>query len=316
MRRRSFLKAIAASVLQDAAWRWPTLVQAKNAVRRRVRPSDAGWPRRARWEALNQAVGGNLIRPLPLFAGCESLNGAACADVVNNIRNPFYIGDQPAGTEVSGWLDAWAPAPSEYAVRARNTADVVAGVNFARKNNLRLVVKGGGHSYLGTSNAPDSLLIWTRAMNKVAVQDAFVGQGCEGKFAPVPPATAEPGAMWIDLYDAVTTRAGRYVQGGGCTTVGVAGLVQSGGFGSFSKGFGTAAGSLLEAQIVTTDGTVRTVNSCSDPDLFWAIRGGGGGSWGVITRVTLKTHELPQFFGAAWGSIQAQSAEAFRRLLA
>jgi len=54
-------------------------------------------------------VGGNLIRPLPLFAGCESLNGAACADVVKNIRHPFYIGDQPAGTEVSGWLVAWTP---------------------------------------------------------------------------------------------------------------------------------------------------------------------------------------------------------------
>jgi hypothetical protein len=91
MRRRSFLKAIAASVLQATASRWPTLAQAKNAVRRRVRPADAGWPSRARWEELNQAAGGNLIRPLPLFAGCESLNGAACADVVKNIRNPFLF---------------------------------------------------------------------------------------------------------------------------------------------------------------------------------------------------------------------------------
>jgi FAD/FMN-containing dehydrogenase len=315
MRRRSFLKAIAASVLQAAVWRWPPLVQAKNAVRRRVRPSDAGWPSRARWEELNQAVGGNLIRPLPLFAGCESLNGAACADVVKNIRNPFYIGDQPAGTEVSGWLDAWAPAPSEYAVRARNTADVVAGVNFARKNNLRLVVKGGGHSYLGTSNAPDSLLIWTRGMNKVTVQDAFVAQGCEGKFAPVPAVTAEAGAMWIDLYDAVTTRAGRYVQGGGCTTVGVAGLVQSGGFGSLSKGFGTAAAGLLEAEVVIADGRVVMANACTNSDLFWALKGGGGGSWGVVTRVTLRTHGLPQFFGFAEGRIQAKSEAAFQQLI-
>src|SRR6202011_1571035 len=191
---------------------------------------------------------------------------------------------------------------------ARNRADVVAGVNFAREHSLRLVVKGTGHSYLGTSNAPDSLLIWTRAMNKITLHRAFVAQGCESRTSPVPAVTAEAGAMWIDLYHAVTTEAGRYVQGGGCTTVGVAGLVQSGGFGSFSKGFGTAASGLLEAEIVTADGRVRTVNSCSDPDLFWAIRGGGGGSWGVITRVTLKTHELPQFFGAAWGSIQAQSS--------
>ena len=83
--------------------------------------------------------------------------------MLQNIRNPFYIGDQAGGTQVSGWLDAWTPAPSVYAVKARQAADVAAAVNFARTHNLRLVVKGGGHSYLGTSNAPDSLLIWTRA---------------------------------------------------------------------------------------------------------------------------------------------------------
>jgi FAD/FMN-containing dehydrogenase len=88
-------------------------------------------------------------------------------------------------------------------------------------------------------------------MNKVTLHDAFVGHGCEGRVAPVKAVSAEAGAMWIDLYHAVTTEAGRYVQGGGCTTVGVAGLVQSGGFGSFSKGFGTAAAGLLEAEVVT-----------------------------------------------------------------
>ena len=149
---------------------------------------------------------------------------------------------------------------------------------------LRLVVKGTGHSYLGTSNAPDSLLVWTRGMNAVTLHDSFVGQGCEGKVAPVPAVTAEAGCVWIDLYTAVTTNAGRYVQGGGCTDVGVAGLVQSGGFGSFSRGFGTAASGLLEAEIVTADGAIRIANACTNPDLFWALKGGGGGSWGVVTK--------------------------------
>jgi len=152
-------------------------------------------------------------------------------------------------------------------------------------------------------------------MNKVMMHDAFVGKGCEGKFAPVSAVSAEAGAVWIDLYDAVTAQAGRYVQGGGCTEVGVAGLVQSGGFGNFSKGFGSAAASLLEAEIVTADGAIRIVNACRNPDLFWAIKGGGGGSWGVVTRVTLRTHNLPQFFGAAWGKIKANSDDAFRKLI-
>jgi FAD/FMN-containing dehydrogenase len=153
-------------------------------------------------------------------------------------------------------------------------------------------------------------------MNSVTLHEAFVASGCAPHAQPVTAVTAEAGAMWIDVYNAVTTEAGRYVQGGGCTTVGVAGLVQSGGFGSFSKGFGTAASGLLEAEIVTADGRLRTVNACSDPDLFWAIKGGGGGSWGVITRLTLRTHALPAFFGAAWGAIKAQSDAAFGRLLA
>jgi FAD/FMN-containing dehydrogenase len=283
----------------------------------RVRPGDPGWPSAASWQKLNDLVGGNLLKVGSLFEQCRrEPDGAACREVLANIHNPFYIGDQPSGTEVSGWLDAWTPAPSVYAIKARNTADVVAGVNFARDNQLRLVVKGTGHSYLGTSNAPDSLLIWTRAMSRVTLHDAFVGSGCAGKAEPLPAVTAEAGATWIDLYSAVTTRAGRYVQGGGCTSVGVAGLVQSGGFGSNSKGFGTAASGLLEAEIVTADGRALTVNACMNPDLFWAIKGGGGGSWGVITRLTLRTHALPEFFGYAYGKIKAHSDEAFTKLLA
>ena len=317
MRRRSLLKGLAAGLFQ-IIFRPGLPLQAgiRRSVTRRVRPSDPLWPSAASWEKLKAKVGGNLLQPQPLFAACQTnANSSACTEVLKNIRNPIYIGDQPAGTEVSGWLDAWTPAPSAYAVAARNAADVAAAVNFARENNLRLVVKGAGHSYLGTSNAPDSLLVWTRAMNKVRLHDAFVGQGCEGRTSPVPAVTAEAGAMWIDLYHAVTTQAGRYVQGGGCTTVGVAGLVQSGGFGSFSKGFGTAAAGLLEAEVVTADGKVRIANACTNPDLFWALKGGGGGSFGVITRLTLRTHELPQFFGFVGGEIKARSDAAFRELI-
>lgn len=119
----------------------------------------------------------------------------------------------------------------------------------------------------------------------------------------------------MDVYDAVSTQAGRYVQGGGCATVGVAGLIQSGGFGSFSKRYGTAAGGLLEAEVVTGDGVLRTVNRCSDPDLFWALKGGGGGSLGVLTKLTLRTHVLPGFFGSVECTIKSATDAAFRRLV-
>jgi FAD/FMN-containing dehydrogenase len=98
-------------------------------------------------------------------------------------------------------------------------------------------------------------------------------------------------------------------------TVGVAGLIQSGGFGSFSKAYGMAAASLLEAEIVTADGAVRIANSCTNPDLFWGLKGGGGGSLGVVTRLTMQTHDLPDFFGAVNMTIKAASDAAFRRLI-
>jgi len=318
LKRRDFLSSLAVA----AAGTLPSLNAASvciaptESIYRRVRPSDAAWPSAASWTRLQDTVGGQLIKVQAVFQGCASdPEGAACADARKNISNPYWLGDQPGGTENSGWLDAWTPAPSAYAIKARHAGDVAAGVAFARENRLRLVVKGGGHSYLGTSNAPDSLLIWTRAMNPVTLHDAFVGQGCAGRIAPVPAVSAGAGALWMDLYHAVTTEGGRYVQGGSCTTVGVAGLVQSGGFNAFSKGFGAAAAGLLEAEIVTADGRVRVVNACQDPDLFWALKGGGGGTFGVVTRMTLRTHELPRYFGAAWGEVKARSNDAFAHLI-
>jgi FAD/FMN-containing dehydrogenase len=272
----------------------------------RARPGTPGWPADSDWAALNRVTGGRLSPvAAPDFASPEARKLLA---------NPYYIADQPHLTESSGWLDAWRSSPSAYVVAAQSTADVVAAVTFARAHNLRLVVKGRGHSYLGASNAPDSLLLWTRHMDGVTVHDAFVPRG--SRAPPVPAVSAGAGAMWLHAYQAVTGGAGRYVQGGGCTTVGVAGLVQGGGFGSFSKGFGTAGASLLEAEIVTADGKVRTVNAVQEPDLFWALKGGGGGTFGVVTRLTLATHELPETAGAVNLTLHARSDEAYRRLLA
>jgi FAD/FMN-containing dehydrogenase len=258
-----------------------------------------------------------LIEVQSPLTPCRSTpTDSSCADVFRALKNPYYIGDHPALTQTSGWVDAWTSSPSAYAVAAETTSDVVSAVNFARTHNLRLVVKGGGHSYQGTSSSADSLLVWTRAMNGITLHDEFVPHGCSGAEPPQPALTVGSGCLWMPVYDAATTRAGRYVQGGGCGTVGVAGLVQSGGFGSFSKNYGLAAAGLLEAEVVTADGVVRTVSRCSEPDLYWALKGGGGGSLGIVTRLTLRTRPLPEYFGGVFGSVKASSDAAFHRLAA
>ena len=148
----------------------------------RVRPGDPAWPSDESWDELNREVEGRLIKVRSPLAACVGASSdATCAQVFKELKNPYYLGDEVGLTQSLGWVGAWTSQPSVYAVAAKTTRDVVAAVNFARKNNLRLVVKGGGHSYQGTSNAADSLLIWTRHMNAIVLHDAFVGAGCAGQ---------------------------------------------------------------------------------------------------------------------------------------
>jgi FAD/FMN-containing dehydrogenase len=271
----------------------------------RVRPGERGRPADSDWQTLKTLVGGRLERCVP--------PDLSQAEATADFANQFWLRDQPAYTQISGWAGAWRSEPSAYVVKPASAADVSAAVRFAAAHRLRLVVRGGGHSYLGGSCAPDSLLLWMRPMDQITVHDAFVPAGVAA--APVPAVSLGGGCIWLHAYQAVTGGAGRYVQGGGCTTVGVGGHVQGGGFGSFSKRYGTGAASLIEAEIVTADGAVRVVNAARDPDLFLAIKGGGGGTFGVVTRFTLRTHDLPATFGAARWTVQANSDDAFRRLL-
>jgi FAD/FMN-containing dehydrogenase len=298
VRRRDF---VLAGLAATAAAAWPPS-RVEAAVFSRVRPNDAAWPNEGQWAELAKASGGRLAKSTaPEEAAFNSFS-----------RNPFYRGDTPSLTENAGWLDAWRSEPSAYVIAAESAADVAAAVRFANAHNLRLVVKGGGHSYLGTSRAPDSLLIWTRKMNAIEVHDGFVPKGSSA--AAVPAISLGAGCIWLHAFQAAAS-VKRYVQGGGCTTVGVGGFLLGGGFGSFSKRYGLAAASLLEAEIVTADGEVRIVNAAREPELFWALKGGGGGTFGVVTRFTLATHELPNQFGTLNWLVRARSDEAFRDLI-
>ena len=137
MKRRALLQSLGVLPLMAGGWA-PLIVRSATALvsKRipRVRPTDRAWPSAESWERLNRTVGGNLLSVHALFGSCNTdPNGAACREAVRNIRNPYWIGDQPAGTQVSGWLDAWTPASSVYAVKARHAADVAEAIRFARR---------------------------------------------------------------------------------------------------------------------------------------------------------------------------------------
>ena len=299
MRRRTFVAGLLGTAGAAALPR---------AVFGAPRPSGA-------WDELRSRVGSRLIAVnSPLVAAARS-GGVGADSLFASLKNPYYLGDEPSLTQTLGWVDAWTSQPSIMAVAAEGASDVAAAVDVARKHKLRLVVKGGGHSYFGNSNAADSLLVWTRRMDSVELHDAFVPKGAPPGTPPIPAVSIASGAIWGRVYDAVSAKGGRYVQGGGCLTVGVSGFTLGGGFGSLSKQFGTGAANLIEAEIVTADGLVRTVNSYRNPDLFFALRGGGGGTFGVVTKLTHRTHALPETIGATMLSIQATGEEAWRALV-
>jgi FAD/FMN-containing dehydrogenase len=266
--------------------------------------------------ALAAKVGSRLLDVGPPLAAClAGQDGPESAAELASLRNPWAIEDHPGAFHTTGWYGAHVSAHSPRVVAAESAADIAAAVDFAREHGARLVIKGTGHDYLGRSSAPGALMIWTHRMREVTVHDSFVPAGSPASTAGVPAITVEAGTRWLEAYQALLPQ-GRYVQGGGCVTVGAAGgFIQGGGFGIWSRRFGTAAGNMLEAEVVLASGEVVTANAVRHADLFWALRGGGGGTFGVVCRLTLRTHPAPETIGRVSGTITARSDADFRRLL-
>jgi hypothetical protein len=232
------------------------------------------------------------------------------------IYNPFYIEEMPGATQSLGWLNAWQSSISPIAVKAKTKEDVVNAIKFARKHKLKVVIKGAGHDYLGRSNSEDSLLIWTHDLKGVLVLEHFLPASCPKNFEPLKAVTVEAGSRWLEVYSEVTNKHGLYVQGGGCTSVGaVGGFTLGGGFGSFSRRFGTGASNLIEAEVVLASGDIVVANEFQYSDLFWALKGGGG-NFGVVTKMTYRLHTLPESTGYVNGIIKAKDDKAYKKLIA
>lgn len=317
----SLLVMMIALTISNAAFATPisttTTQQPVKASQCRYLPNSPHWPKADQWAALAKQLDGALVKPSSPVAACQqNAESSACKTALKNMKNPFYMQEKPGRSESQGWVDAWKAQPSSYAIEAKSVSDVVAAVNFARQHNLRLVIKGAGHDYLGRSTAPNSLLIWTHNMRKISYDPVFVPSGCAQSTAGVTALTVGAGTRWVEAYSAATTQHNMYVQGGGCTTVGVAGgFTQGGGFGSFSKAFGTGAAGILQVQVVTANGKILVANQCQNKQLFWALRGGGGGTFGVVTKMTIRAHELPKQFGLIRGTITAKNDADYKQLI-
>ncbi len=154
-------------------------------------------------------------------------------------------------------------------------ADVQRTVRWARKHKVHIVPRSGGHSYGGYSTT-SGVIVDVSRMHAVSL--AASGRAASGA-----------GAHLLGVYTALANR-GRMIPGGTCPTVGIAGLTQGGGIGLSGRKFGLTCDHLLEATVVLADGTALVVNAQHHPDLYWALRGGGGGNFGIVTRFVFRTN--------------------------
>jgi FAD/FMN-containing dehydrogenase len=186
-------------------------------------------------------------------------------------------GDQGWNDAVSIWNGMAARLPA-LVLQPASAHEVAAAVGFARDHGLLLSIKGGGHNIAGTSMAPGGLTLDLSRLRQVAVDpDAklvHVGPGC-----------------LLGEVDQATQAHGLATVLGFVSETGVAGLTLGGGFGYLTRRFGWTVDNLAEVEVVTADGQLRTASRDQHPELFWALRGGGG-NFGVVTRFSFRLHQV------------------------
>lgn len=282
----------------------------KNASRCKVYPGDAEWPSDNAWNQLNQLSGGRLLSdPTPLAAVCypsqPSYNAEACSKytVPEWQRSYVHMHDpiemmspvaQGLTCSIPNLYDSKGCSRGgypKYVLNATEPKHVQLAVNFARNSGVRLVIKNTGHDFLGKSGGKDALSIWTHWMKNLTYIEEYKDEnlGYSG-----PAFKAGVGVQAFEIYKAAHEK-GRVVVGGEGETVGVmGGYIQGGGHSPLTGLYGTGADNVLSMEVVTAAGEFVVANSTSNTDLFWALRGGGGSTFGVATSVTVKAHpDLP-----------------------
>ncbi|KAF1987061.1 FAD-binding domain-containing protein [Aulographum hederae CBS 113979] len=261
-------------------------------------PGDHDWPSHAEWTRLNATVGGRLTAGVPLGQVCQTpdYDTDACDQVQeqwtqvpiyfqnpvnvmspyrqNNSCNPFSL---PNSTCILGNI-------ASYAINITGAADAIAGVKFAMKKNIRLSVKNTGHDYIGLSAGRSSLGLWTHNLKSISFfnysSSVYTG----------PAVRLGAGVQAIELYGSATEKNLR-VTAGYCPTGGVVGgYVQTAGRGPLEGQYGLAADNTLEFEVVTTKGEHLVANPEQNSNLFWALNGGGGGTYAIVISQTTRAH--------------------------
>ncbi|KAF8970281.1 hypothetical protein BGZ46_010511 [Entomortierella lignicola] len=304
-----------------------------NSFHRQCRclPSQPCWPSESSWSALSQSVGGRLIATKPAAYECHNphYDGAKCDEIKKGYYFDYWRQLQPGAVQQTNWevigdrgclgVNQTTPcnqgAVPLYTVNATSVEDVQNAVRFAAKNNIRLVVKNTGHDYSGRSIGAHSLNLWVYFMKNFSFTDNFVPEGAPSGTTGNGAVILESGVLWGDVYKAADKQK-VVVVGGAELTVGTSGgYCQGGGHSPISPLYGLCVDNVLQYKVVTADGELKVANSYQNSDLFWALRGGGGATFGVVVEATYKTHPALINANIAVYQISFNGTETGRKLI-
>ncbi|KZP25670.1 FAD-binding domain-containing protein [Athelia psychrophila] len=286
-----------------------SLAAGAHAATKRCYPGDSCFPGASALAAFNTSIGSKLHAHIPIGAACYPsdplYNATECELITANYQVDQWRTDMFSSYEQINWetcgVESSCLVPPNnksatcgqgsvpnYAVHATTVSDVQQYVKFATKYNLRIVIKNTGHDYSGRSSGRGGFALWTHGMQGVSRNQTFVPALCST--TPQDSLTLGAGVQWETAYNYADAQDFLII-GGDVNQVGAAGgWLLGGGHSVLSPSYGLGVDNLLEAHVVTADGQMRVVSECSNADLFWAIRGGGAGTWGVTTQVTYKVH--------------------------
>ncbi|KAL4953782.1 hypothetical protein BDW69DRAFT_184166 [Aspergillus filifer] len=276
--------------------------QVQNSSHCKVFPGDSSWPSSAKWSLLNNVTGGALIKGVPRASTCYTgtlYDAADCEYLTTEWTNSYFHLDDPIemlspvyqGLTCQPTTDPDATCTMggypHYVINATNVAQIQLGLNFARNTGVRLVVKNTGHDFSGKSGGAGSLSIWTHNLKGIQYIEEYDAAGTDwtGKAFKM-----GSGVAAYEIYKAAHEH-GLMVVGGEGQTVGVAGgYFLGGGHSPLSSIHGMAADQVLSLEVVTPDGKFVTASFTENEELFWALRGGGGSTFGAVTSVTAKAY--------------------------
>lgn len=246
------------------------------------------------------------VRPSTALCSDNSANTETCANAIAQWKNAAWRSDQAGAMLQLNWENSSCLSllkdvvcsqgtVPRLGVNATTVEHVQATVRFASTRNLRLVIKNTGNDYMGRSTAADSLLLWLHHMKNMEVLEEYTS--CTGERVSNA-IRLGAGVQWGELYTWLSSR-NLIAVGAISRTVGaIGGYLQGGGHSPLSRWKGMAADQVLQLDVVTADGRFQTVNACHNEDLFWALRGGGGGSFAVVVSAVLRTFPSPPVISA------------------